>query len=202
MRVVATSHFAASNTFICIWHLKVFKNIWKFWEMKFGCIWHLTKNNKSLQQSYCEEYRNYIGLGLYRSESTLWKSSGNITHNTANLDSIAVSIFEVISNVRCSIPHPIRRSIHPSIPLIAPRCYIRLWRVILVQFHKYWDEQACLEANLQMYNLNAINNNYSISIWHVLDLQKTFFCGLAISAFFLSWLPCSLFVANWRCWKS
>ena len=38
-----------------------------------------------------------------------------------------------ISTVRCSIPHPTRRSI-PSIPLIniiAPRCYIRLRRVIM-----------------------------------------------------------------------
>ena len=36
----------------------------------------------------------------------------------------------IISTERCSILHPTRRSIQFVRPLIAPRCYIRLWRVI------------------------------------------------------------------------
>ena len=37
-----------------------------------------------------------------------------------------------ISTVRCSIPHPTRRSIHPIRPLIAPQCYIHLrWRFLI-----------------------------------------------------------------------
>ena len=45
-----------------------------------------------------------------------------------------------IITVRCSMPHPTRRSIHPShpIPLIAPRCYIRLWHVI----RNSWTDQV------------------------------------------------------------
>ena len=43
-------------------------------------------------------------------------------------------------HVRCSLPHPNWRS-NPSIPLIAPRCYIRLWRVIAIN-----KRQNCLEA--------------------------------------------------------
>ena len=40
-------------------------------------------------------------------------------------------IYPFISTVGCSIPHPIQRSIPSPIPLIAPRCYIHLWRAII-----------------------------------------------------------------------
>ena len=89
--------------------------------------------------------------------------------------------FGVISTVRCSIHTPTRRfPIHPihPIPLIAPRCYIRLWRVIdyycnPLKFH----QQMVIEFSSNLMTYSNCASNYNVA--SIYDVAST--CNIASS---------------------